>query len=178
MINLIPPSAKKSITFEYWKRVITVWFCLFSSALVILSVFLLPTYIALQSEISFLEDKVSSGIDRVSDYDITATELITANKQAALLLDNKATNTPSSLVAILNTYAGKAVSLNNFQFTKLDSSPVITLAGIAATRQELARFRDVITQDPRFGVVNLPISNLIKDKDLLFSMEISIATSS
>lgn len=85
MINLIPPSAKKSITFEYWKRVITVWFCLFSSALVILSVFLLPTYIALQSEISFLEDKVSSGIDRVSDYDITATELITANKQAALL---------------------------------------------------------------------------------------------
>jgi hypothetical protein len=177
MINLIPPSAKKSIAFEYWKRVITVWFCLFSSALVILSVFLLPTYIALQSQISFLEDKVSSGLDRVSDYDITATELITANKQAALLLDNNATNTPSSLVKILNTYAGNGVSINNFQFTKLDSTPGLVLAGVASTRQELARFRDEITQDSRFATVNLPISNLIKDKDLIFSMEISIATS-
>jgi hypothetical protein len=177
MINLIPPAAKRGITIEYWKRVIAVWLCLFSTALVILAVFLLPTFIVLQSQIGYLQEAVTAGVDRVSRYDVTATELTTANKQAALLLENQATNTPSALIQIINTYAGNAVTLNNFQFSKLDSTPVLVLSGVAATRQDLARFRDVLDQDTRFVAVDLPISNLIRDKDLLFSMEIEIATS-
>jgi hypothetical protein len=177
MINLIPPSAKKSIAREYWKRVIAVWFFLFSAALVILSVFLLPTHLALRTEINFLETTVLAGVDRVSNYDISATELITASNQAQLLLDNASTNTPSELITVLTKAAGKNVALNNFQFSKLESTPGITISGVALSRQDLAQFRDAVTADARFAVVNLPISNLIKDKDLLFNMEITLATS-
>jgi hypothetical protein len=177
MINLIPPSAKKSITYEYWKRVIAVWFGLFSTAFIILTVFLLPTHILLRSEIEYLEETVSAGVDRVSNYDISATELITASTQARLLLDNQASNTPSDLITVLLDYAGSNVALNNFQFVKLTTTPTITLAGIADSRQDLAQFRDVVAADVRFANVDLPISNLIKDKDLLFSMEITLATS-
>jgi hypothetical protein len=177
MINLIPPSAKKSIAFEYWKRVIAVWLGLFSTAFIILSVFLLPTHIALRSEIAYLEETVSAGVDRVSTYDISATELITASTQARLLIENQATNTPSDLIATLSLYAGNNVTLNNFQFAKLTTVPAITVTGLANTRQDLALFRDTIAADERFAIVDLPISNLIKDKDLLFSMEITLATS-
>lgn len=177
MINLVPPAAKKSIAFEYWKRVIAVWLFLFSGAFVILAVFLLPTHMALRSEIGFLEETVAAGVDRFSNYDISATELITASKRAQLLLENNATNSPSGLIAVLTQYAGANVVVNNYQFTKLDSVPTITLAGLAVSRQDLARFRDSVSADSRFALVNLPISNLIKEKDLLFSMEITLATS-
>lgn len=176
MINLIPPSAKKSIVFEYWKRVIGVWLCLLSLALVILSVFLLPTYIALRSEIIFLEETMTAGVHRVSNYDISATELVTASNQAKQLLENNATTTPSDLIKVLNQYAGASVALNSFQFTKMESQPAITLSGVADSRLALAQFRDAVTADRHFTTVNLPISNLIKDKDLLFSMEITLAT--
>jgi hypothetical protein len=177
MINLIPPSAKKSIVFEYWKRVIAVWLCLVATAFIILSVFLLPTHIALRSQIGYLEETASAGADRVSNYDISATELVTASTQARLLLDNQSTTTPSDLITVLIEYAGSNVSLNNFQFAKLTTTPTITLAGLAQTRQDLALFRDLVTADERFAIVDLPISNLIKDKDLLFSMEITLSTS-
>jgi hypothetical protein len=177
MINLIPPSAKKGIAFEYWKRVIGVWLCLFSLAFVILSVFLLPTYIALNTQIGLLEDTMTAGVDRVSNYDISAAELVATNNRAKLLLENNATSAPSELITALKMSAGSNVSLNNFQFLKLDSTPMMTVAGVAATRQDLATFRDKVTNDVRFSTVNLPISNLIKDKDLLFSMEITLATS-
>jgi hypothetical protein len=177
MINLIPPSAKKSIAVEYWKRVIAVWLGLFCTALIMLSVFLLPTHIALRSEIGYLEESVSAGVGRVSNYDISATELVTASAQARLLVENQASNTPSDLITVLMDYAGNNVTLNNFQFTKLATIPTITLSGLANSRQDLARFRDTVTADARFVNVDLPISNLIKDKDLLFSMEITLATS-
>jgi hypothetical protein len=177
MINLIPPSAKKSITFEYWKRVTAVWLCLFCTALSILLVFLLPTHIILRSEIEYLEETVSAGASRVSNYDISATELVEASTQARMLLENVASNTPSDLITVLGQYAGSNVALNNFRFEKLSTTPTIALTGLANSRQDLAKFRDAVAADTRFAVVNLPISNLIKDKDLLFSMEITLATS-
>lgn len=176
MINLIPPTAKKSITYEYWKRVLVVWFYLGSVAMVILTVFLLPTQVALRSEIGALTETVAAGLIRVSNYDVSATELVSTSNQAKLLLENSATNTPSELITTLIVQAGDTVTLNNFQFTKLATAGAINLSGIAVSRQALAKFRDTVTADTRFATVNLPISNLIKDKDLLFSMEITLAT--
>ena len=113
----------------------------------------------------------------MSQYDISATELITANNQAQLLLKRATTSSPSEVIAILTTLAGTNVSLTNFQFSNLVTAGKITVSGVASTRQDLAVFRDGVSGDKRFSAVDLPISNLIKDKDLLFTMNISFATS-
>lgn len=177
MINLIPPTAKKSIKREYIKRVLTVWLLLFSVAFAILAVFLLPTFVALRGEISSLEETAAAGLARVSQYDISATELISANIQAQLHLDRATSSSPSEVVNVLTTLAGTKVSLTNFQFSNLATAGRITVSGVASTRQDLAVFRDGVSSDKRFSAVDLPISNLIKDKDLLFTMNISFATS-
>lgn len=177
MINLIPPSAKKSIKREYIKRVLTVWLLLFSVSFAILAVFLLPTFVALKGEINSLKETAATGLAKVSQYDISATELITANNQAQLLLKRATTSSPSEVIAILTTLAGTNVSLTNFQFFNLVTAGKITVSGVALTRQDLAVFRDGVSGDKRFSAVDLPISNLIKDKDLLFTMNISFATS-
>ncbi len=177
MINLIPPTAKKSIKREYIKRVITVWLLLFSAAFAILTVFLLPTFVALRGEITLLEETAKAGLARVSQYDISATELVTANIEAQLLT-KQATTSPSQVINTLTNLAGAKVSLTNFQFSNLATAGKITLSGVAATRQDLAKFRDAVSSDIRFSAVDLPISNLIKDKDLLFIMNISFASTS
>ena len=177
MINLIPPTAKKSIKREYIKRVVTVWLFLFSSALAILTVFLLPTFVVLQSEISALEETAEAGRIRVAQYDISATELVKANAQATLLLKQATSSSLTGIVDTLAILAGTKVSLTNYQFIDLDSVGKITVSGVAATRQDLAAFRDAVSNDARFSAVNLPISSLIKDKDLLFTMNMFFATS-
>ena len=177
MINLIPPTAKKSIKREYIKRVLTVWLLLFSTGFAIIAVFLLPTFMALLGEISALEETAEAGLARVSQYDISATELTTASNQAKLLLDRATSSSPAEVIASITNYAGTAVSLTNFQFTNLATIGKLTISGIASTRQDLAIFRDAVSNDDHFSAVDLPISNLIKDKDLLFTMNISFATS-
>ena len=177
MINLIPPTAKKSIKREYIKRVLTVWLLLFSAGFAILAVFLLPTFVALRGEISALEETAEVGLARVSQFDISATELITANTQAKSLLDRATSSSPVEVINTLTEYAGTKVTLTNFQFINLATLGKLTVSGIASTRQDLALFRDAVGNDVRFSMVDLPISNLIKDKDLLFTMNISFSTS-
>ena len=176
MINLIPPTAKKSIHREYLKRVATVWLFLFSVALTMLTIFLLPTYVALQREITSLETTTAVSSDRVSQFDISATELIKTNNQAMLLLHSVTTITPSKVISTLSDTAGSQVKLTNFQFSNLDTTGKVTISGVAVSRQDLAVFRDAVSADSRFSEVNLPISNLIKDRDLLFSMSMTISS--
>lgn len=177
MINLIPPTAKKSIKREYIKRVLTVWLILFSVAFAILAVFLLPTFVALRGEISSLEENAAAGLARVSQYDVSATELINANTLAKMLLERATTSSPSEVINTLTTIAGTKVPLTNFLFSNVATVGKITVSGVAATRQDLAVFRDAVSKDERFSTVDLPISNLIKDKDLLFTMNISFSSS-
>lgn len=178
MINLIPPAAKKSVIREYWKRVITVWLLLFSSALIILVVFLLPTYVALQTEIGLLDEKVAVNAGLLSAYDVSATELVTANAQAKLLLDSESEISLSEIIIKLDTIAGKDVSINNYIFeSKIDNNTIV-LSGVAVTRQALALFKDTIGKEEEVASVDLPIPNLIKDKDLIFTMTIKMASSS
>lgn len=176
MINLIPPAAKKSITREYWKRTITVWLWLFCVAFIMLAVFLLPTYVMLLTEINNLSEEASVEVDAVATYDKSITELKKANAEALLLLGQKSTTTPSVLITKLVAYAGNGVTLNSFQLKSLNAGGEISVSGLASSRQTLANFRDVVAADENFRSVNLPISNLIKDKDLLFTMTMELAT--
>lgn len=176
MINLIPPSAKKSIIREYWKRTVTVWLCLFSVLFIMLAVFLLPTYVMLLTEIDNLADESSFESESIVKYDQSVSALKKANAEALLLLDQKSTTTPSLLITALVNYAGESIALNSFQLESLVTGGDVSVSGVASTRQTLANFRDKVAADSNFSSVNLPISNLIKEKDLLFTMTMTLAS--
>lgn len=176
MINLIPPSAKKRVTQEYWVRVITVWLLLGSAGFLILSVFLLPTYLIINQQISVMDVEVSHSSEKTSTFDVSATELVSATDKARLLLMNSSSTSFSTYKTKLDTLAGTSVKLNQFDFSRNITRGTIKISGIADTRQSLSDFRDSLEKEGSFTSVNLPISSLIKNKDLLFSIDLSLAT--
>ncbi len=178
MINLIPPAGRARIVREYWIRVSVVWLFLFGTGCLLVASLLLPTYVLIRVQTSMLSQTVAVNIDKVTTFDVSFGELTTATNQARLLKGNGTTTTTSWYLTNLEKMAGTEVAIESFDFDRpLLHGGSVTISGLATTRQALSDFRDQIVADPAFSAVNLPIGNLIKDRDLLFSMNITFATS-
>ena len=94
-------------------------------------------------------------------------------RQAAILLNQgEVTLPPTRLITILDTLAGSAVELRLLGYTNVGTSSTLAISGQAQNRQALATFRTAIEAHPYFYSADLPISSLIKDRDLLFTMTI------
>jgi hypothetical protein len=76
-------------------------------------------------------------------------------------------------IETLTDIAGSEVVLSSFVFSKTDSTTMVTLIGTARTRAALANFRDAIEADERFADAILPISSLIKDRNIDFTMTVT-----
>ena len=176
MINLLPPAARKSVVREYWLRVSAVWLFLLGTGCLIVAVLLLPTYMLIHTQINTLDSQVSASTAKASTFDVSAAALIQASTDAAILTQGASSTPFSHYLKLIETLAGPDITLRDVTYVKTTESGKLTLAGQAATRQSLANFRDALEADPVFQNVNLPISSLIKDRDLLFSLDITIAT--
>jgi len=179
MINLIPPVARRNIVKEYWIRVITVWLFLAGTAGLIVLLLLLPSYVLVLIQINSLEQVVAATSLKSSSYDASSVTLLVANQQAQLLANTPEVTPFSLYTSSLEKLAGTGIVLQELRFSRPASTAgTIKVSGVADTRQSLADFRDAIEANAYFSTVNLPISSLIKDRDLLFSMEITLATTS
>lgn len=179
MINLIPPAGRARIVREYWARVIAVWLFLFGTGCLLVASLLLPTYVLIHSQINTLVESVDISAEKAATFDLSAGELTTASNQAAVLVGEGTTTPTTWYIEKLETLSGASVSIRSFEVVRpLLQGGDITIAGEATTRQALADFRDTVAKDPAFFEANLPIGNLIKDRDLLFSMKITLATTS
>lgn len=54
------------------------------------------------------------------------------------------------------------------------TSPQISISGIAKNRESLVSFSETLNKSVIFSNVELPVSNLARDKDLPFSMQVTI----
>lgn len=176
MINLIPPAARKSVVFEYWLRVVSVWLFLFGTGCMIVAVLLLPTYMIVRGQIALLDGQVTSATDQTATFDAGIASLEAASA-AAVLLTEGASSTPfSTYVKLLEETAGDSVVLHSINFTKDPLGGKIILSGTAATRESLAAFRDNLEAEPLFTDVVLPIDSLLKNRDLMFSLTFTVLT--
>lgn len=174
MLNLIPPIAKRSVTKEYWTRAVTVIMFLLGTACLIVVSFLLPTYVLVANQLEGLEEQVAAKAASTASFDASAGALGTAMQQAGvLLLDTAVVTAPTELINVLTSLAGTAVTLSAISYSVTDGSVTLTISGEAADRQTLASYRDAIEAHSYFLSADLPISSLVKDRDLLFTMTIT-----
>lgn len=177
MINLIPPTARRSVTIEYWLRAIAVWLLLLGTSCLILAILLFPTYILIRMQVSLLGTNLTASSDKIATFDVSSAELTLANNRARILTSVTSTTPFSVYMDTVNQLAGGEVEITQMTFSRPESEGKIKLTGIAKNRQALAQFRDQLEANSAFANVNLPISNLIKERDLLFVMDINLATS-
>jgi len=175
MINLIPTAAKRSVTFEYWMRVVSVWMIILCFIIIITTLLLLPVYVLLNSKIAAYAASAEEALDSVSEYEISSSALIDASVQAGLILDLTERENFSKLVKEIETLQNPGIAITSFVFTRTDTALApISLTGTATTRQALADFRETLLNNPRIEKVVLPISDLTQVRDIVFTVTVTM----
>lgn len=175
MINLIPQFAKKKITHEYWLRVVTAWFFLWGLSLLIAITLLFPAYIFTTTQLNVNAESARSAEESVADFENLSKELEKASLQAQYVIENSRLTRAHQYINLFESLEGDSISVAEVNFVK-DTKGVqpISLKGTAVDRESLAAFRDRLLAEEAVSQVDLPISNLAKDKDIDFSITVTM----
>lgn len=175
MSNLIPQIAKKKIATEYWLRVSTAWFLLWAAALIVAAVLLFPVYIFTATQVAVSADSARGAEALVADHEAIGKKIEAANDQARLVIENARLSQAHSIVGFFESMETSSVSFSKITFTKSGTTvQPIRLTGQASDRESLAAFRDALLAHEAVATVDLPISNLAKDKDILFDITVTM----
>jgi hypothetical protein len=175
MINLIPPSFKRSVAIEYWTRVLSVGLFILSGILIASILLLLPVYVRINSQIDTFETAANEALERVSQHDLSSATLVKTGTKARLLLELRNDTKFSSIITLLQGMENSQVYIESIDLTRVDKGTgPIQLTGKALTRQSLADFRTALLARPEIDTVLLPISNLAQDRDISFSVTVTM----
>lgn len=175
MINLIPPAAKKSLLIEYWVRVASTWLILWAITLLISGTILFPTYVLIGGQVAAYKSSAAEASQKVSNFEDVSRGLVQASQEAKIIVDESALIDLSDFVALIEKLQGSDVDLNQINISRNGQgfNPFI-ISGLAKDRQSLASFRDRLLEQKEIVSADLPISNLTRDKDILFTITVNL----
>ena len=175
MINLIPAAAKKGLIKEYWVRTVTVWFYLWSVSILLGVFILIPSYVLINSQVSAYKDSAESASKKIANYENVSKELERSGKLATMMNENFAAEDISGYIALFRNLEQDGITISAISISHGEKGiDPIKVAGFADNRQALAAFRDRVVAEATVSSVDLPISNLAKDKDIPFEITVII----
>lgn len=170
MINLIPPAAKRTVIIEYWVRVVSVWMVLLGTACLITATLLLPTYMMVRGKLGEMEAAAAKNAASAATFDSSAAALTRAMAEANLIMASSTAVTFTNYETDLMAEAGTQIEVTELQFVRLATTTAVTVVGTAKTRAALAAYREALEANVHFFEVQLPLSSLVRDRDLPFTM--------
>jgi hypothetical protein len=176
MINLIPAEAKKHLLKEYWIRSVTVWFFLWTFALLLGATLLAPSYVLLSLQINAYGDSAQKADEKNANFEAVAKDLKRASEIAAFVSERFERPSMTEYLTLLKNLESADVSVARMSLNRNgDSVEEISVSGVADSRQALADFRNRMLASEQIESVDLPISNLAKDKEIPFELTITLA---
>ena len=175
MTNLIPPAAKKSIKIEYWIRVLSVWFLAWAGALLVGVFVLVPAYVLITSQAKVYSQSTDLISQEKDGFAAVSTGLAQANAQAGFIIGGFSLPRFTEYLTLFKGLENDEVQLTEIGISRNEKGiqPVL-ISGEASSRQALAAFRDRLLAQSQVTAVDLPISNLAKDKDITFSLTVTV----
>jgi len=178
MINLIPPSSKKKIILEYWARAVSVWFYVWASAFLLGAFVMIPVYVLVNLQVSSSSESAASANQKLASYEDVSDQLNNASLDAKALLDSGKYTPISTYTELFFGLENNDVTLSQISLARAKVGlGSVQISGSAATRQSLAAFRDSLLALPQVDSVDLPISNLAKDKNIQFALTVKLKNS-
>ncbi len=182
MMNLLSPQAEKTLTREYWVRVISVWAFLLSGACLTLALLLIPTYVLIHTQLSVITKGMSESSEKQKEteerFARAEGSIREANELAAALRAPLMNTAYSDLYeAIAEAGTKSQINLKTFIMRQaVDASTKnVEVQGEARTRTELISFKTEIERSPYFEDAAIPISDLARETDLPFVMTITLS---
>lgn len=176
-MNLLPQDEKKKITREYHARVATAMLFLIGSVVFLGIGMLVPAYASL-----FLKEKSIALVlgapildEQARAYDALSGEMEEAKQKLVILEDG--TNDRriyEEIIAPIVLLRG-GVSLTGIVYEKNNNGGgIMRVEGEAENREHLRGFIKALESEPVFARVEIPVSNFVKEKDISFSLEITV----
>lgn len=170
-MNFLPEEEKILLKKEYLRRVLVV-----AGIFVFISVFLNITLLApLFLNFKIQENELKKRLD-LSQKNLSAidsketTSFIKEINEKISILDFSNIPTKSELVKKIISLKPEPVRLNNISISQTD----VIIKGKADRRTDFVNFVDSLKMEKTFQKVDSPVSNLVKEKDIEFSLTISL----
>jgi Tfp pilus assembly protein PilN len=174
-LNLLPPDEKTNLAYEFRTRAVLRVGLLLLACLSIAGTLFLPTMfllsfqkteVARTLELEHLREERSGIRDEVA-------RVKEVNQEADVVTQNLTTRrTSSDLLTGLLGAIPAGISLSDV--TYMSSSNAVLIAGFAPTRALFLVFLDSLRKDARVTEVASPVSNVIRDTDITFSITITL----
>ncbi|MFZ2522055.1 MAG: PilN domain-containing protein [Minisyncoccia bacterium] len=176
MFNLLPDSIKQEVQVEYQLRRTTVVLVFLIVIQISTLIFLFPSWIlsnTKQSGLLLQLEKIE--VSSLSSDAVKIQEKIKSiNNELNLLNTSLEYPKFSTIVDKIISKKSSSIKLNSFSYSG-GKTWVITIKGIALTRESLVSFVDSLKSDSQFKSVDLPVSNLAKNKNIDFSVILNIS---
>ncbi|MDP3958351.1 MAG: hypothetical protein Q8Q36_02725 [bacterium] len=173
MINLLPDSAKEAARAEYRRRLAVSSLVLFLTASFFVFLFLAPSYLLAYVKLASLEER--RALFRKSIEEATAVkELALLEAELSVLRPKEAAPPVAALIEAVVKDKGPSVRLRQFSYERRGKTAKFDVSGSAATRASLIAFVDRLKKREEFEDVFSPVSNLVRDKDVEFTVQISL----
>lgn len=180
MINLVPPTARKTLKREYWGRVVAVWSVLLIGMSVVTVLLLIPLFVLLRSQTAALSVATQTGVVQSEQGDTAKAAAIV--KEANALITELAKPLPMQSIEILLSAIREAVPqgvvLRNYKIAREEDGSIRTVSvqGSAESRDSLSAFRVALEASPFIKSATIPLSDLARESELPFSMTIVLTS--
>lgn len=174
MFNMLPQSEKQMIKREYLRRYVAVTLFFMFGLITFASITLVPSYI-----MSNVKEKILSGQIDAAKNTLSATEESQATKDIRNITEEIRVLAPGAmgvnnhdvfLSIVTNKNVG--IKITSMALVRGNAETAVTVSGIASDRQTLLSFEKKLNENTLFSNVDLPISNLTKNKDISFTVKL------
>lgn len=175
MINLIPPEGEKAVRREYLLRTGATAACIIGFVFLVLSGSLLPTYILTGVHIKEYQEKVDAEKDIAQVFQDAEKEVKLSEELLTQLKSGSSSRSVSELIRAVEEKTPQGITFKAFQMnTAKRGADTLLVQGVAATREDLVRFKNTLKEVPLFEKVEIPIADLARDTSLPFSITITL----
>ncbi|MCR4334438.1 MAG: hypothetical protein NUV47_01770 [Patescibacteria group bacterium] len=174
MFNLLPEKYKKRLENEYNIRLAIVVFVLIFLITLISVAFLTPSYLLSKTKETEVENRLATIKNQAPDQ--TSVELnavlLQTKKELSVLAP---TSNISFLESIKKILARKIPNITIIGLTIIENGSIwkTSISGVASNRDTLISFKKSLESEQSFSGVDLPISDLARNKDIPFTITVS-----
>ncbi|AKM84007.1 TPA: hypothetical protein DCZ46_01595 [Candidatus Campbellbacteria bacterium] len=176
MPNLLPEKNKKEIRNEFILRLLVVFFVFVFFAITIFIISLVPSYnLSVVKKTITLEQvnslKESAGIEE----DILSASILKNENAKVAVLSAVDQNSASKIIEKILEKRPQGVKITDIFYEKNDAGGIdIVVKGNSSSRNILIGFVEKLELEEDFEKIDFPVSNLVKDESMDFSINIYI----
>ncbi len=174
MMDFLPEKNKSEAINEYVLRVLVIFLWGLFAEIIILIILFIPSLFYAKFKNMTLNNQLSATMKNYSGKEDDPTKVIKDINLYTRILDGEKTiSIPDTVKDIVSTKPS-GVKLNTFQITQGQNAILnFSVSGIAKTRDGLTSFDKALKANTKITNVVLPVSSLIKNSDLDFTITFS-----